>query len=131
MSTTYGDLGLDSLQSLLIRSELLITDFSSIVFDAVLVKTRVVYYQFDKDVFRDKGHLKKGWFDYEKDGLGPVFYVWSELANFLICYNSNDRSGEYEIRMQKLRDEIYSLRNSSESLIQLALHEDNDIKELY
>ena len=49
----------------------LITDFSSIYMDFAYQKKPVLYYQFDTEQFR-QGHLPKGYFDYERDGFGPV-----------------------------------------------------------
>lgn len=49
----------------------LITDYSSIFFDFAYMKKPVLYYQFDtKDYHRV--HLQAGYFDYQRDGFGPV-----------------------------------------------------------
>ena len=56
------------------ESCLLITDFSSVAFDFAYLRKTVIYTQFDIDTFFE-GHLyDKGYFDYEKDGFGPVCY---------------------------------------------------------
>ena len=59
------------IQALLKESMLLITDYSSVMFDFAYMKKPVVYYQFDSDdVF--KRHYHKGYFDYVRDGFGKV-----------------------------------------------------------
>lgn len=58
-------------QELLIDSDVLTTDFSSVFFDYAYMQKPMVYFQFDKDDFR-KNNYKQGWFCYEKDGFGKV-----------------------------------------------------------
>ncbi len=58
-------------QTLLMRCSLLITDYSSVFFDAGYMEKPVIYYQFDMDEFR-KFHYQEGYFFYEEHGFGPV-----------------------------------------------------------
>ena len=58
-------------QELLSRASLLVTDYSSIFFDFAYLKKPIIYSQFDIDEYR-KYHHPKGYFDYIKDGFGPV-----------------------------------------------------------
>jgi CDP-glycerol glycerophosphotransferase len=73
-------------QQLLLESTLLVTDFSSIAFDFAYMRKPVVYFQFDRDEY-EKGHYAKGYFDYARDGFGPVVDtvegVTSELSDFI------------------------------------------------
>lgn len=64
-------------QTLLKESKLLITDYSSVYFDFAYMKKPVVFYQFD-EVFFEKNHYEKGYFDYRKDGFGKVCINESE-----------------------------------------------------
>lgn len=59
------------LQKLICSASLLVTDFSSIYFDFAYQGKPVVYYQFDYQQYR-KGHYSEGYFDYNRDGFGPV-----------------------------------------------------------
>jgi hypothetical protein len=62
-----------SIQQELVRSRLLLTDYTSVAFDAAFVGVPVVYYQFDRDAMFDGTHpLRAGYFDYRTDGFGPV-----------------------------------------------------------
>lgn len=67
-------------QTLLKESLLLVTDFSSVFFDFAYMRKPVIYYQFDEDEFR-KGHYQEGYFDYRKNGFGPVVVDENELVN--------------------------------------------------
>lgn len=53
------------------KSEILVTDYSSVHFDFAYMKKPCIYYQFDYDEFR-KGHWQEGYFSYKKDAFGPV-----------------------------------------------------------
>ena len=84
------------------KSSLLITDYSSIVFDFAQLKKAVIYYQFDCDTFWD-GELnyRRGYFDYERDGFGEVIKTFSELENCVEGYLKSECTLklEYKDRM--------------------------------
>ncbi|KZE89033.1 hypothetical protein AVP41_01824 [Microbacterium sp. TNHR37B] len=57
----------------LVRSRVVVTDYSSIAFDAAVAGSHVVYFQFDREAALGGGHTyRAGRFDYEREGLGPV-----------------------------------------------------------
>jgi len=58
-------------QQLLLDCALLITDYSSVFFDVAYLEKPELYYQFDETEFRQY-HYKQGYFDYRRDGFGPV-----------------------------------------------------------
>ncbi len=57
-----------------ISGSVLVTDYSSVSFDFAYLHKPVVYTQFDKEDFYKKHTYNKGYFDYERDGFGPVCY---------------------------------------------------------
>lgn len=60
-------------QGLYGRCALLVTDYSSVAFNAAYLDRPVVYYQFDRDDVEAGAHIgRKGYFEYERDGFGPV-----------------------------------------------------------
>lgn len=62
-----------SVQAELLQAHTLITDHSSIAFDAAYAGSNLVYLQFDGDeIFQGKHVYRKGYFDYTRDGFGPV-----------------------------------------------------------
>lgn len=70
-----------SIQDLLVKADLLITDFSSIAFESAYIGKPVLYFQFDKDdVFNGAHTYRQGYFDYDRDGFGPVAFSVNELV---------------------------------------------------
>lgn len=60
-------------RELFARSRVLVTDYSSMAFNAAYIERPVVYYQFDRDRMLTGGHVGRGgYFDYERDGYGPL-----------------------------------------------------------
>ncbi|WP_017933209.1 bifunctional glycosyltransferase/CDP-glycerol:glycerophosphate glycerophosphotransferase [Nocardioides sp. Iso805N] len=58
---------------LVARSALLVTDYSSMAFNAAYIDRPVLYYQFDAERVLSGDHVgDRGYFDYERDGFGPV-----------------------------------------------------------
>ena len=90
------------------RAGTLITDFSSIYMDFAYMKKPLAYYQFDLEEFR-KGHLPKGYFEYERDGFGPVCTEEAGLLETLEAIFQQDcrMVEEYENRV----DRFYILRD--------------------
>ena len=82
---TLCDIYTDDIQELLIRSDLLITDYSSVFFDYGYMGKPVIYYQFDQEVFF-KEHYGQGYFQYERDGFGPVVTEEDALLSVLKYY---------------------------------------------
>lgn len=55
------------------RARLLVTDYSSIAFNAAYLDRPVVYYQFDAEQVTRGSHVgRPGYFSYVEDGFGPV-----------------------------------------------------------
>ena len=63
----------NDVQALYARCSLLVTDYSTVAFDLACLERPVIYYQFDWDQVVLGGHLgRRGYFDFERDGFGPV-----------------------------------------------------------
>lgn len=58
-------------QKLLLKAAILITDYSSIFFDFGYLRKPIIFAHFDYDEYRTN-HYQQGYFNYEKDGFGPV-----------------------------------------------------------
>lgn len=68
-------------------SNLIITDYSSAVFDFAYLRKPVIYSQFDKDQFFSGEHVyKQGYFQYEKDGFGEVANDLDQTIDLIIEY---------------------------------------------
>lgn len=61
------------IQDIFNDASLLVTDYSSVAFDMAVQSKPTIYYQFDEDtVFQGSHTYAKGYYDYRKDGFGPV-----------------------------------------------------------
>lgn len=60
----------DEVQELLLVSDVLVTDYSSVFFDAAVLERPMVFYAYDLEQYRDK--LRGFYLDYEADVPGPV-----------------------------------------------------------
>ena len=90
-----------SVQDLLASASLLITDYSSLSMEAALIGLPVVYYQFMENPSLFALHTwTKGYFEYEKDGFGPVTSNFNELCSEV----------EQLLKKQCERDAVYSKR---------------------
>lgn len=75
-----------TVQNLLINTDVLITDFSSVFFDYGYMEKPMIFYQFDEKEFRSQ-HYSEGYFSYRRDAFGEVVTdendVLAELENIL------------------------------------------------
>lgn len=61
------------IHELMANARVTVTDYSSIFFDAALAKSRIVYFQFDKEAFLSGSHTYlPGYWDYDEHGFGPI-----------------------------------------------------------
>lgn len=71
----------------LAKSDLLVTDYSSVAMDFAYLRKPVLYCHFDKEEFEQGGHIyTPGYFDYERDGFGEVTYNRDALVDAIISY---------------------------------------------
>lgn len=96
---SYAD---STVQKLLIDSNILITDYSSVYFDFAYMHKNVLFYQFDEEEYYN-GHYAKGYFDYRKANLGDVFVVKDDLIKKLKESTINN----CELAKQRLRSIDY------------------------
>ncbi len=69
------------------QSNLILTDYSSAVFDFAYLKKPIVYCQFDRDEFFSGGHsYVEGYYNYQTDGFGEVEETLEGAVNRLISY---------------------------------------------
>jgi glycosyltransferase involved in cell wall biosynthesis len=82
-----------SVQELFARAAVLVTDYSSIAFNAAYIERPVVYFQFDAARVLGGGHVgQQGYFSYERDGFGPVTTTVAEAEAAIV---STVRAGRF------------------------------------
>jgi CDP-glycerol glycerophosphotransferase (TagB/SpsB family) len=76
----------ESIQTLLKKSALLITDFSSIAFDMALLRRPALYYHFEShDCYLKAQGRRNSYFQYDRDGFGPVCHTEEQVLAALEC----------------------------------------------
>lgn len=86
---TFAD---NDVQELFARAAVMVTDYSSMAFNAAYIDRPVVYFQFDADRVRGGEHLgRRGYFDYERDGFGPVAYSLEDAVRIVSDLVRTDR----------------------------------------
>ncbi len=72
----------NDVQDLLINSDILITDYSSVFFDYAYMRKPMVFFQYDESEFRE-GHYKQGYFEYKRDGFGNIAETQEDVVESL------------------------------------------------
>lgn len=71
-------------RTLISEAAMLVTDYSSVAFDFAYLDKPVVYFQYDQAQFWNGAHTYgKGYFDYERDGFGPVVTTVKALVDVI------------------------------------------------
>lgn len=98
----------DDAQELFARAAVQVTDYSSMAFNSAYLGRPVVYFQFDRDRVLGGEHVgSKGYFDYERDGYGPVVDDVESAVDAIVAALDEGLSPEYERRIEEafpLRD---------------------------
>lgn len=80
----------DSYRQVFAESSLIVTDYSSAIFDFVYMRKPIFYTQFDKEEFQKGDHAYvPGYFEYERDGFGEVVYDYESTVSLLCEYMEN------------------------------------------
>ena len=98
---TIADFDHFDVQTLLKESALLITDYSSILFDFAYMRKPQFLYQFDENDFYGK-HYQRSYFDHRENGFGKVIINENELVDLIITSSGNfEISDFYNERINK------------------------------
>ena len=103
-------------QVLLRKSDLLVTDYSSVFFDFAYMNKPCIYYQFDEAMYRENQY-HKGYFDYRSMGFGEVVENEEELIQVV---------GEYVAHSFVSKD-YYQARHKSF----FPLHDNKNCERIY
>ena len=90
------------------RTSVFITDYTSVAFTMAFLRRIVFYYQFDREAFYGGGHnWREGYFNYERDGFGPVATSEDQLMGDIRKYfdNGGRLDPEYLLRMERAMPE--------------------------
>lgn len=100
---------------LYLTADILITDYSSVMFDYSLLKRPMFFYAYDLEYYRDI--LRGFYFDFEKEAPGPISQSTPELIRQIREY----RPEEYRERAEAFGKRYHSAENgtASEKLVDL------------
>lgn len=90
-SLTIADWREYDVQSLLKQCSMLITDYSSVFFDAAYMKKPILFYQFDYEIFRT-AQYGEGYFDYKNNPFGKSVADCDSLFSYLEAIVRSDFS---------------------------------------
>lgn len=68
-------------QDLLKQAAFLVTDYSSVFFDFAYMKKPMVYFQFDIEEFSKNQYAESEYYQYSRDGFGPITDTVDEVVN--------------------------------------------------
>lgn len=104
---TIAALGQYDVQTLLMESAVMVSDFSSVQFDFAYMKKPMLYYQFDEAQYWGTHH-DVGYFNYRADGFGPVVTdqssLLSEIDHALMLDGA--MAPEYAQRVDNIFDQV-------------------------
>lgn len=92
------DLGFD-IAELYLVSDLLITDYSSVMFDYSLLKRPMFFYAYDLENYKNK--LRGFYFDFLMEAPGPITLTTKELIESIKNYQYEDFASKYEDFLNK------------------------------
>ena len=85
---------------LISRTRLLVTDYSSLAFEAAYVEAPTVYFQFDRETFFSGGHSgQDGDFDYRQSGFGPVVETSEHAVDAIARVLNGNGAAQYVERI--------------------------------
>ena len=117
-------------QNLILKSSLLVTDYSSVFFDFAYLKKPIVYTHFDYVEYRNN-HYQNGYFNYLKNGFGPVCYDFNCSIKQIILKIKNGCYIE-KIYLQRIKNFFkYNDEKNNERLFHLLINSPNNIGEIY
>jgi len=79
-------------------SDLLITDYSSVMFDYSILNRPMVFYTYDLEQYKDK--LRGFYFDFINEAPGPIAITTEQLVTSILQYNEQ----EFEVKYKTFKD---------------------------
>lgn len=99
---TIADQNKYDISALLRKCKMLVTDYSSVFFDIAYLEKPIVYIQGDYTEYREC-HYREGYFDYKKNGFGPITKDSAECVSEMIRYIDSGYLVEQKYRYRTKR----------------------------
>ena len=101
----------DDIADLYLITDVLITDYSSVMFDYANSQKPMLFYTYDIDEY--KNNLRGLYFDFEENAPGPL--IKTEAALFDIIANIEEESKKYSDKYERFREEFCALEDGNAS----------------
>ena len=120
----YGDFIIEcdadwDIQELYLISDIMITDYSSVMFDYAILKRPMIFFTFDLDDY--KNNLRDFYFDMVEEVPGPICKTTEEVIGFIKNFNVNDYDKEYGEKYRRFNEKFnqFDDGNASKKVIEL------------
>ena len=107
------------IQELYLISDIMITDYSSVMFDYAMLKRPMIFFTFDFEDY--KNNLRDFYFDMVEEVPGPICKTTEEVIGFIKNFNVNDYDKEYGEKYRRFNEKFnqFDDGNSSKKVIEL------------
>lgn len=95
------------IQELYLVSDLLVTDYSSVMFDYALLKRPIVLYCYDLEEYMTRRGM---YFDFAKFAPGPIYKTIEEVIEFV---SNEEKYSEYDERLEDFVEKFGSLEDGT------------------
>ena len=109
----------DAIYEIINEYDMLITDYSSIYFDYLLLDRPIIFAPFDKESYLEKD--REFYFDYEEVTPGPKAMNWEEVMQQLKIFNKTPEAYADERKLIKDRFHTYQDDKSTERVYEAIL----------
>ena len=109
----------EDVQELLVFTDILITDYSSVFFDFILLDRPIIYYSYDFEEYLE--NCRGMYYEYYKEMPGPFAKNENELSDLIETADKWFNDEEYQMKYKKFKDKFnyYQDGKSCERLFQL------------
>ena len=110
----------DSVEELYLISDLLITDYSSVMFDYSILDRPIILFTYDLEEYRDK--IRGLYVDIEKNNPGPLLYTSKEVEDAIL--HLDEVESETKFLRKKFQEKFnqYECDNSSERMFDVMIN---------
>ena len=107
------------IQELYLISDIMITDYSSVMFDYAILKRPMIFFTFDLDDY--KNNLRDFYFDMVEEVPGPIFKTNDEMISYIKNFNRSDYDKEYCEKYKRFNEKFnqFDDGNASKKVIEL------------
>lgn len=107
------------IQELYLISDMMITDYSSVMFDYSILKRPMIFFTYDLDDY--KNNLRDFYFDMVEEVPGPICKTNDEMIDFIKNYTEESYKSEYGEKYKKWSEKFnpFDDGNASKKIIEL------------